>query len=102
VYNGNSLYRTLSNPPIFYQQFPGLITVYRYDRRQTELNPRVQYLILPYMLTLANLLLFLISNGLMSNVAQNSLQKVDLLHIELELRGLNYKTPFYAGCILKD
>jgi hypothetical protein len=29
------------------------------------------------------------------------LQRVDLLHIELELRSLNYKTPFYVDCILK-
>ena len=29
------------------------------------------------------------------------LQRADLLHIELELRGLNYKTPFYAEFILK-
>jgi hypothetical protein len=29
------------------------------------------------------------------------LQRVDLLHIELKLRVLNYKTPVYADCILK-
>ena len=29
------------------------------------------------------------------------LQRIDLLHIELELRGLNYKTPLYANCIIK-
>jgi hypothetical protein len=33
--------------------------------------------------------------------AKNFLQRVDLLHFELELRGLNYQTPFYADCILK-
>ena len=32
---------------------------------------------------------------------KKSLQKVNLLHIELELRGVNYQTPFYADCILK-
>ena len=30
------------------------------------------------------------------------LQGVDLLHIELELRRLNYETPFYADCTLKN
>ena len=29
------------------------------------------------------------------------LQRVVLLHIELELRDLNYQTPFYADCIIK-
>jgi hypothetical protein len=29
------------------------------------------------------------------------LLRIDLLHIELELRDLNYQTPFYAGCTLK-
>ena len=29
------------------------------------------------------------------------LQRVDLTHIELELRGLNYQTPFCTDCILK-
>ena len=29
------------------------------------------------------------------------LQGVDLLHIELGLRGLNYQTPFYIDCVLK-
>ena len=29
------------------------------------------------------------------------LQRVDLLHMELELRDPNYQTPFYADCILK-
>jgi hypothetical protein len=29
------------------------------------------------------------------------LQKVDLLQIQLELRGVNYQTPFYADRILK-
>jgi hypothetical protein len=28
-------------------------------------------------------------------------QRAKLLHIELELQGLNYQTPFYADCILK-
>jgi hypothetical protein len=32
---------------------------------------------------------------------KKSLQRVDLLHIELESRDRNYKTPFYADCILK-
>ena len=32
---------------------------------------------------------------------KKSLQRIDLLHFKLELRGLNYQTPFYAGCILK-
>ena len=29
------------------------------------------------------------------------LQGANLLHIRLELRGLNYQTPFYADYILK-
>ena len=29
------------------------------------------------------------------------LQKVDLPHIKLELRGLNYQTPLYTDCMLK-
>jgi hypothetical protein len=29
------------------------------------------------------------------------LQRTNLLHIRLELRDLNYQTPFYADCILK-
>jgi hypothetical protein len=28
-------------------------------------------------------------------------QKIELLHFKLKLRGLNYQTPFYADCILK-
>ena len=32
---------------------------------------------------------------------RQSPQKVNLLHIQLKLRGLNYQTPFYAYCILK-
>jgi hypothetical protein len=32
---------------------------------------------------------------------KKNLQKVNLLQIKLELRGLNYHTPFYADCILK-
>ena len=32
---------------------------------------------------------------------KRSLQRVDLLRIELELRWLNYQTPFYADCVLK-
>jgi hypothetical protein len=31
----------------------------------------------------------------------NPLQRANLLHIKLELRGLNYQTPFYANCTLK-
>ena len=30
-----------------------------------------------------------------------SKQRVDLLHVELELRDLNNKTPAYEDCILK-
>ena len=33
---------------------------------------------------------------------KKALQRVDLLHIELEFRALNYQTPFYADCILKS
>jgi hypothetical protein len=33
--------------------------------------------------------------------ARKPLQTTNLLHIRLELRGLNYQTPFYADCILK-
>jgi hypothetical protein len=29
------------------------------------------------------------------------LQRANLLHIRLELRDLNYQTPFYAECTLK-
>jgi hypothetical protein len=32
---------------------------------------------------------------------KKSLQRIDLLHIELEIWGLNYQTPFYADCILE-
>ena len=32
---------------------------------------------------------------------KKSLQKVDLLHIELKLRDLNCQTPFYADYISK-
>ena len=29
------------------------------------------------------------------------LQKIDLLHVKLKLRGLNYQTPFYEDCVLR-
>ena len=32
---------------------------------------------------------------------RNPLQSTNLLHIRLELRDLNYQTPFYADCTLK-
>ena len=32
---------------------------------------------------------------------KNSLQRAELLQIELKLRDLNYQTPFYADCTLK-
>jgi hypothetical protein len=35
------------------------------------------------------------------NCTKKVLQRVDLLHTELQLWGLNYQTPFYADCILR-
>jgi hypothetical protein len=29
------------------------------------------------------------------------LRGIGLLHVKLELQGLNYETPFYADCILE-
>jgi hypothetical protein len=73
-----------------YESIDGLVWAHPCALRAYRIQEDVRERMLEYFLQLCH-----------KDCTKRSLQRVDLLHIKLKLRGLNYQTPFYADCILK-